>query len=76
MLNIILFQMLTARFKSVDTHYATRDFTDQAIASSRGSLGREKEMKELTPWDGPEVGSDEDLSLDAGLSNSKVSVIN
>jgi hypothetical protein len=58
-------QMLSVRFKSVDTSYATRDFaTDTAITASRNNSIRDKE---LTPWDGPD-GSDEDLSLEVDLS--------
>jgi hypothetical protein len=66
--------MLSTKFKSVDTNYATRDFTDQGIASTRGPVSRDKE-KELMPWQGPDVGSDDDLSLEAGLNSTKVSLM-
>lgn len=65
--------MLSVKFKSVDTTYATRDFaTDAAISATRNVTARDKQ---LTPWDGPDATSDEDLSLDTDLGTGKVGLI-
>ncbi|XP_035708964.1 ataxin-2 isoform X2 [Folsomia candida] len=62
-------KMLSVKFKSVDTTYATRDFaTDAAISATRNVTARDKQ---LTPWDGPDATSDEDLSLDTDLGTGK-----